>query len=697
MRVPSARDWLFSVKAFAAAMLALYIGLAFGLPRPYWAMTAVYIVANPISGATVSKALDRTFGTLLGAAGAVLLVPLLVDAPVLLTLAVALWTGIFLFIALHDRTPRNYVFLLAGYTLPLVALPNVGAPETIFDVAVARSEEIIVGIIAATIVGTIVFPSSIRPALDGRIARWLDDAGAWAREILSARGADPETPLARQRLAADIAPFDTLIGQIAHDAGTRDVKPYAEALRGRLLFLLPVLSAVADRLHALRLEMHVFPAELDTLLDRISAWIAAPHDPAHRAMPEQLAAALAALEQAAPGASLWEGLVRTSLAMRLRELADLWQDCLALQHRIGGATGGATGGARWQPALRHRPMIGQQQHFDRGLMLFSVTSAVLATFTAGLLWIWSGWSGGANGVAFVAIACCFFGGLDRPAPSMRAMLIWSVVAYILTGVYLFVLLPRVNDFEMLALVLAPVFLGVGALIPRPELSLMTLLLAANLAGDLGLQGRYSGDFTSYADGGLAIAAGLLFALVWTLATRPFGAELAARRLVHAGWSDLAELASGARLRDHATLASRTLDRLGQLMPRLAANPTPTFGAIDGLAELRIGYNIIALQRNRRALPEPARAPVDAVLRGVAAFFRRCTAQGRRDAAPAVLREDIDTALRIVLRAPRGQLGPSTLDSLVGLRRALFPTAPGPLAPLVDLGRDMPLLPHHAAA
>lgn len=33
-------------------MLAMYVALLFGLERPYWAMTAIYIVANPISGAT---------------------------------------------------------------------------------------------------------------------------------------------------------------------------------------------------------------------------------------------------------------------------------------------------------------------------------------------------------------------------------------------------------------------------------------------------------------------------------------------------------------------------------------------------------------------------------------------------------------------------------------------------------------------
>ena len=43
--MPSLRDLVFSLKTFAAAMLALYVAFSLDLPRPYWAMLTVYIVA----------------------------------------------------------------------------------------------------------------------------------------------------------------------------------------------------------------------------------------------------------------------------------------------------------------------------------------------------------------------------------------------------------------------------------------------------------------------------------------------------------------------------------------------------------------------------------------------------------------------------------------------------------------------------
>lgn len=65
---------VFSLKTFAAAMLAFSIALLLDMPRPYWAMASVYITANLFTGATYSKAVYRILGTLIGAAGTIVLV-----------------------------------------------------------------------------------------------------------------------------------------------------------------------------------------------------------------------------------------------------------------------------------------------------------------------------------------------------------------------------------------------------------------------------------------------------------------------------------------------------------------------------------------------------------------------------------------------------------------------------------------------
>lgn len=276
MTYPSVRDWLFSTKTFAASMLALYLGLYFQLPRPYWAMASVYIVSNPFVGATRSKALYRALGTALGAAAAILLVPPFVETPFLFSVIVALWTGTLLYLAISDRTARSYVFMLAGYTMPLIALPTVTDPATVFDVAIARTEEITLGIVCASVVGSAILPNRLAPTLIERTDAWFRDAAFYGRETLSGHLAGKALSACRQRLASTISALEFLLSQLGYDHSSPRVLARAEALRGRMQLFLPLMSALADPLVALMQELKQLPAELETLLADAARWFDAP-------------------------------------------------------------------------------------------------------------------------------------------------------------------------------------------------------------------------------------------------------------------------------------------------------------------------------------------------------------------------------------------------------------------------------------
>ena len=75
MNMPAWRDWVFALKVLGAAILALFLALWIDLPRPYWAVSTVFITVRPLAGATRSKAIYRVCGTVLGAIVAVILVP----------------------------------------------------------------------------------------------------------------------------------------------------------------------------------------------------------------------------------------------------------------------------------------------------------------------------------------------------------------------------------------------------------------------------------------------------------------------------------------------------------------------------------------------------------------------------------------------------------------------------------------------
>ena len=156
--MPTRSEMLFSVKSFAAAMLSVYVSMRIGLPRPFWAMMTAYICAAPFSGPVRSKGLYRAGGTVLGAIAVTFLVPRLINSPELLSLALALWIAGCLYVSLLDRTPRSYMLMLGGYTAGLIAFPAVNEPAAIFDIALARVEEILLGITCATVVHSLVLP-----------------------------------------------------------------------------------------------------------------------------------------------------------------------------------------------------------------------------------------------------------------------------------------------------------------------------------------------------------------------------------------------------------------------------------------------------------------------------------------------------------------------------------------------------------
>ncbi|MCB8837409.1 FUSC family protein [Aurantimonas sp. VKM B-3413] len=670
--LPTGREWLFGVKTFAASMLALYIALAAGLPRPYWAMATVFIVANPLSGATRSKAVYRAAGTCLGAAVSILVTPLFVDRPLLMSAVVGIWTGGLLFVSFLDRTPRSYMFMLAGYTLPLIALPTVGDPSTIFDVATARAQEITLGITCASLVNALVFPQSLGPVVGARVSAWLADAGGWIRHVLA--GEDPARLKETQRLAPDVKAVDQLVAQLRYDPEMGGVVRAARQLRGRLVMLPPLLSSLADRLGAVEAEGGL-PEEVAALAGDVRAFVEDQGGDRLKTA-GQMAARVSGLHVRYGDAHDWHTLLVASALARLADLVDLWHDCLVLEAEIVAGRD-----AQRPPALRLASAAANVPHYDFGMMAFSAGSAMLAIFLACLVWIVSGWDQGAGFVMIAGVACSFFAASDNPIPMIRMLTILTAAGCLVAGIYLFGILPHVETFAGLVAVFSP-FILVGPLIARPKYSFIGLLLAVNAATLVSLQEVYAADFERFANGAIATVAGGLFALVWMILTRPFGAALAARRLARQGWAEIAAIAGGRRGVDPAVFAGRVFDRLGQIAPRLAQGVGGEAARADALLEMRIGLSVLDLRRSVRAMPRPVRPPLEAVLSAVAGRFEDLAVGRRRTRPPGDLVRRIDDALAACLDAPAQPARSRALQSLVGLRRALCPDAPPPESALL---------------
>lgn len=651
---PNARQWLFSLKAFAAAMLALYLALALGLARPYWAMATVYFVSHPLTGATRSKAAYRVAGTVLGATAAVATVPQLVNMPIVLMGAIALWISVLVYLSLLQRTPRSYVCLLAAYTLPIVALPAVSQPAQIFDIAVARIEEIVIGIVCAGLVGSVVFPAKVAPALRARADAWLADAAAWASDILLG---SPRADHSRHRLAADILQLDQLVSQLAYDTEGSHTLRHARALRRRMTMLMPLLSSLDSVLQALRCQAGGIPPDLREALGATAAWLASAAAAAPALAPESWRTLHGG------GANGWHERLAATAADQLQRLCALYGECRALQQGIGDHRAGS-------PLARGEPGAeAAGHHHDHGMLLFGAVSSGLAVFSAGLLWIFSGWEDGAGAVVVASIACCFFAAVDEPRRMAGAFMRWSTICLLISSGYLFLVVPHAHTFEALAAMLALPYLGIGLLVARPGFQLIAMLLSVNTAAFANVQAVFDADFLALFNTCLASAAAMMFAPLWSVAARPFGARAAARRLVRASWHDLAQAATLRATDGDARLGARMLDRLGQLVPRLGAAGDPL--SADGFHALQVGYCALALHKTLPDLPPPARKPVRRVLAVVARHFRAQLRAGHRVPVPAGLATAVGEAMAAVAASGRsGQRG--TLGALVVLQVTLLP-------------------------
>lgn len=660
--MPPARDWFYGVRTFAASMIALYIALLMQMPRPYWAMATVYIVSSPFLGPTSSKALYRAIGTFIGAAAAVLFVPMFVQSPYVLVVVIALWTGTLLFLSLHLRTANNYALMLAGYTLPLIALPVVDNPLGVWDVAEARTEEIFLGIAVAAVVGAIFWPRRLAPVFNDSVSKWFAEASTYSLRFISRNVQPEEVSALRTSMVATFNTLELMIGQLPHEgAGPQTVRNTKE-LRGRMIHLLPVIDDLDDALYALERRTPELVEKFAPLAAAASEWL--EHKDAD---PNRWQALKDQLEAQQPGPEALDDrkqLLLSNAIYRLGEWVDLWQDCRSLQYAIQ-----CDSQDNWRAVYRHWRLGRLTPFLDRGLMLYSAVSTVTAIIVASVLWILLGWTDGGGAVILAAVACSFFASMDDPAPQIYRFFFWTAISVVFASLYLFLVLPNLHDFPMLVLAFAVPFICIGTLTVKPQFYLGMLLTLVNTSSFISIQGAYDADFLSFVNSNLAGPMGLLFAFIWTLIARPFGAELAAKRLTRFSWRDIVSLSKPATLAEHRQLGVQMLDRLMQHLPRLAMTGQDTGIA---LREVRVALNLLDLLAYSPRVPGVPQVMLRQVVSEVGDYFKACLKAGERLPAPGPLLMTLDRTRRALGGAGDDETRRHLLHALSGLRLALLP-------------------------
>jgi uncharacterized membrane protein YccC len=663
---------LFSIKCLLAATLAYYVALRIGLTRPYWAVTTSYIVAQPLAGAVLSKAVFRVAGTVLGAAAAVVLVPAFVNEPAALSLALALWLGVCLYLSLLDRTPRAYIFLLAGYTASIIGFPSVEVPDQIFNTAILRVQEIAIGILCGSLIHGTVFPRSVAELLLQRIDTILNDAERWSADSLAGEGGEV-LARDRRRLALDVNELHQLSIHLPFD--TARLRPRirtVRALQDELSFILPLASGIEDRLLELRRVGTIDPA-LRALLGDVQAWLLR-HD-GEDAEAARLIARAVALEPDIGPPLDWADALRLSLTARLAELIEAHRDARALREQVRAPTARAVSPsvAALLANTRRRAL-----HRDRGVALRAAAGTIATVLLGCAFWIITAWPDGAGAVLIAGVCCALFGSSDEPAPAVMKFFWGSLIGILVAAVYAYGVFPQVTSFPLLILLLAPVLLVLGALLATPRPSFIALGALLGVLNSVGLADRYTADFESFVNGSLAQLVGTFFAAVTVGLFQTIGTEGSVQRLVRAGWRDLARRSNLPGPPDAMGWTSRMLDRIGLLAPRLAQRgKDPGLPLLDALRDLRIGLTVGELRTLRLTADPEETGLISAVLQGIADYYRSLRFEAHK-AAPASLLACIDAALHSFVSTAAPERRRAAVLALTGLRRNLCPGAPPPM-------------------
>jgi len=185
-----------------SAWVAFAIATLVHVQNAYWAAMPVWVVAQASRGVLLERALFRVVGTLLGAAVGFALLHVPVNPYVQFAL-LGLWVAVNGGLTHVLRGVHGYGALLAGITAAIVVIPSVLAPGASLELATARVECTLIGVLVTTLITGLATPKSPAQAFFLQIRNLSADAVAYAADVL--RHGAPAMGTEKRRILAEIS------------------------------------------------------------------------------------------------------------------------------------------------------------------------------------------------------------------------------------------------------------------------------------------------------------------------------------------------------------------------------------------------------------------------------------------------------------------------------------------------------------
>ncbi|MGA8292055.1 MAG: FUSC family protein, partial [Rhodoplanes sp.] len=430
---------IFSLKTFAAALLALSIAFWLGLDEPYWALLTVFVVAQVDSGLVLAKSFYRMLGTVAGVLMTVALVFAFAQYGELFIASLAVWIGLCSFAARAARNFASYSFQLAGYTVAIVGIPAALNPGGAYPRILARFTEVSLGIACMALVSRLIFPAELAPKLVA-LVRELMRRADFAETAMDPAADREQLAAERAGLAKDFATVEAMRSSAFFESA--DARLLNEPLR-RVTYAAVDLCAVAA----------AAAARLGRAAHVTSPQDSGPSIANSNDTPRENAEVVSVLLRVAD---------RQAVARAHMRLAEAGA---ALDRGKSLAGPRATGGLWSDPVPAALNGI-------RAALAVAITTA---------FWFATAWPSGPIAVIVAGVVCILFASLEQPEKITLAAAATILVAAVPVFVTQFYLLPYASDFVSMAGVLAPLLLLCGFIIAQPGIGPLGLLAAVYLA------------------------------------------------------------------------------------------------------------------------------------------------------------------------------------------------------------------------
>ena len=432
--VPAPSAWAFAFRIWLAMVLALYAAFWLQLDSASSAMTCVAILAQPKRGQALSKALYRFLGTLVGGVVSIVLVAAFGQDRVLMLVSFTAWLSLCVFVANYLQDTRAYGAMLSGYTVAIIAIAHIDAPQTVFDAATARVAAITVGIVSITFINDALASPSTWQALRASLGSALDRVTAFAHEAVTQGDPGSERALAMIRL---IAPMRGDAGAIA---GELDDGPQRGAGARSAIAALYALAAAARTFSAALADAGQAPVVAEA--KEICARLTRPGDPPAEVEFEEARSRLCGLLRAAAQADDPD----PTTVLALRRALDLAAAAFFARDGYGALSTGR------RPARD----VSLPTHRDFPVALRAAARIALAFGLTAAFFVATGWPATSFALVQVAATCALSSLNPDPKRFATGVLIGMCLAASLAGIVLFLVLAGAQGFPLLAIAMAPV-------------------------------------------------------------------------------------------------------------------------------------------------------------------------------------------------------------------------------------------------